>query len=136
MVLTKEPARYSLLIADDDADSRETLRDIVEPEGFHTYLAGSGEEALEIVQDRPIHLLLCDMHMPRMTGLETFQIVRQINQGLPCILVSGDVDDTLVQQALRIKVYSVIAKPVSKNQLLYTVMRALIRFHEAPGGHV
>jgi CheY-like chemotaxis protein len=130
MLRTKEPGRYSILIADDDAASRESLRDIVEPEGFQAVLAGDGEEALDIVQRRPVHLLVCDMYMPRLTGLETLQLARQINAVLPCILVSADVTDQLMRRALLAKAYSVIAKPVSKNVLLYTVVRALVKAYE------
>ncbi|HMF15940.1 MAG TPA: response regulator, partial [Gemmataceae bacterium] len=70
---------YSILITDDDAGCREALRDIVEPEGFRTFLASSGEEALDIVREEPVHLALLDMHMPRLSGLETLELVRQIN---------------------------------------------------------
>ena len=60
----------SLLITDDDRDFRETLRDVFEPRGFHTVLASDGVEALEIVRTREIHLVLIDMHMPRLSGME------------------------------------------------------------------
>ena len=74
----------------DDRGSREMLRDIVEPAGYRPVLAASGEEALDIVREEPIHLALFDMHMPRLTGLETLQLVRQFNAILPCILVTAD----------------------------------------------
>lgn len=118
---------YSILITDDDPECRETLREIVEPEGFRTFLAGSGEEALDIVQERPIHLALLDMHLPRMTGLETLQMVHQINQILPCILVTASADEQLMRQAFRVQAFSVIPKPVSKNVLLYTMLRAIVK---------
>ena len=70
---------FSILIADDDPRCRETLRDIVEPEGYVALLASSGEEALEIIQGAPVHLALFDMHMNRLTGLETVQLVHQFN---------------------------------------------------------
>jgi CheY-like chemotaxis protein len=130
MALTELSERYSIVIADDDKASREGLRDIVEQEGYRTFLAGDGEEALEIVRAEPIHLLLCDMYMPRLTGLETLELVRQINEVLPCILVSGEVSDRLMRQAMLAKAYSVLSKPVSKNVLLYTVVRALVKAYE------
>jgi CheY-like chemotaxis protein len=130
MVLTKNPERYSILIADDDQDCREGLREIVEPEGFKTVLAECGEEALEVVQHQSVHLFVCDMYMPRLSGLETLQLARQINEALPCILVSGDVNDRLMQEALSARVYSVLAKPVNKNVLLYLVVRALMKAYE------
>jgi CheY-like chemotaxis protein len=118
---------YSILITDDDRNCRDALRDIVEPEGFRTFLASSGEEALDIVQSGDVHLALLDMHMPRLTGLETLQMARQINALLPAILVTGDASDAVLRQAQLARVFSVIPKPVSKNVVLYTVVRALNR---------
>src|SRR5207237_3953307 len=97
-----------------------------------TYLASSGEEAVDIVHAEPVHVALLDMHMPKLTGLETLQLVRQFNEGLPCILVTADNNEQLMRQAFRARVYSVIPKPVSKNVVLYTVVRALVRAYGAP----
>jgi two-component system, response regulator PdtaR len=118
---------YSILITDDDRDCRETLRDIVAPQGYRTVLAESGEEALAIFNIEPIHLVLLDMHMPRLTGLETAQLIHEQNAVLPCILITADADAGLIRQALNSHVFSVIPKPVSKNVVLYTVVRALGR---------
>ena len=128
--MTTKP--YSILITDDDSACRETLREIFEPEGFRTYLAASGEEALDIVRDEAVHLALLDMHMPTLTGLETLELVRQINTILPCILVTADASEGLMRQAFRARAYSVIPKPVSKNVVIYTVVRALVRAYGDP----
>ena len=120
---------YNILITDDDRNCREALRDIFEPEGYRTYLASSGEEAVDIVHNEPVHVALLDMHMPKLTGLETLQLVRQFNEGLPCILVTADNNEQLMRQAFRARVYSVIPKPVSKNVVLYTVVRAIVRVY-------
>ena len=127
MQATKEAKDYSILIADDDGNCREALREIMEPEGFRTLLASSGEEALDIVRSATVHLALLDMHMPTLTGLETLQLVRQINTVLPAILVTADYNEHLLRQACLAHAYSVIPKPVSKNVVLYTVVRALAR---------
>src|SRR5262245_29180376 len=118
---------YRILITDDDRGSRESLQSIVEPEGYGTVLAGSGEEALDIVREESIHLAIFDMHMPRLTGLETLELVHQINAMLPCILVTADATEELMRQAFRARAYSVIPKPVSKGVVLYTVVRALLK---------
>ncbi len=120
----------SILIADDDDACRETLRDIVEPEGYRTVLASSGEEALEIVQGEEIHLALFDVQMPRLTGLEAVQLVHQINALLPCILVTANATQEVMQQAFQVRAYSVIPKPVSKNMLLFTILRALKAYQQ------
>jgi DNA-binding response OmpR family regulator len=120
---------YSILITDDDRNCREALREIMEPQGFRTFLAACGEEALEITETEPVHLAILDMHMPTLTGLETLSLLRQIRALLPCILVSADVTESLMRQAWQAHAYSVIPKPVSKNVVIHTVVRALIRVY-------
>jgi DNA-binding NtrC family response regulator len=120
---------YSVLITDDDRGCREALRDIVEPEGFRTILATCGEEALEIIRAEVVHVALLDMYMPRLTGLETLELAHEVNAVLPCILVTADANEVLIRQAFRARAYSVIPKPVSKNVVLYTVVRALVRVY-------
>jgi CheY-like chemotaxis protein len=123
----------TVLIADDDDVYRETLRDIVEPEGYRAVLASSGEEAIDIIQDEAIDLALLDLQMPRMTGLETVEIVHQINALLPCILVTGNATQEVIRQAFQVRVYSVIPKPVSRQILLHTMLRALKAYEESLG---
>jgi len=136
MMATLELRPYSILITDDDGGCREALRAIMEPEGYRTLLASSGEEALDIVREEPVHLALLDMHMPRLTGLETLQLLRQIHAMMPCILVTADATEQLIRQAYQARAYSVIPKPINKNVVLYTVVRALVRVygrqHEDP----
>lgn len=120
---------YRILITDDDDRCRETLREILEPQGFSTLQASSGEEALDIAHHESIHLVMLDMHMPRMTGLETLRLLHQIQAVLPCILVTGDASAELMRQAIQAQAYSVLHKPVSRGTVLYTITRALIRFY-------
>lgn len=120
---------YNLLITDDDLSTRESLREIFAPAGFQTILAGCGEEAIDIAQSQEIHLALMDMHMPRLTGLETMEILRQIKGLLPTILISADQDETLLRRALSAHVYCVLSKPVNRHALLYVVNRAIDKFY-------
>jgi DNA-binding NtrC family response regulator len=129
MKATPQARDYSILIADDDSNCREALRDIMEPEGYRTLLASSGEEALDIVRAADVHLVLLDMHMPTLTGLETWQQVQLIKAMLPAILITGDANANLLRQACQAHFYSVIPKPISKNVVLYTVLRALASFY-------
>ena len=117
----------SVLITDDDPNSRQTLREIVEPEGYRTLLAASGEEALDILRDEPVHLAVFDVHMPRLTGPEAVEIAHQMNAVLPCILVTADANPDVMRQAFSVRAYSVIPKPVSRHVLLYTIVRALMK---------
>jgi len=118
----------SLLITDDDRDFRETLRAVFEPR-FRTITAGDGQEALEIVRSQEVHLLLLDMHMPRLTGLETLRQVKQFKSRLPCILISAGLDETLERQARLAEAFSVLAKPISRQTLTSTVDAAMRRIY-------
>jgi two-component system, response regulator PdtaR len=125
--------RFSILITDDDRGVRDILAELVTQRGFRPLQASSGEEALEIVQAEPVHLALLDMNMPRLTGLETLQLLRQLNQVLPAILITADATLEVMRQAFESHVFSVIPKPVNKNIVMMTMVRALIRtYGEAP----
>jgi CheY-like chemotaxis protein len=115
----------SLLITDDDLGFRQTLRGVFEPQGFRTLLAGDGEEALEIVRQHDVHVVLMDMHMPKLTGLETIRLLKQIKALLPCILMSAQLDESIIEQAQRAQAYSVLAKPVTFRQITGVVRQAL-----------
>src|ERR1700758_1170298 len=116
---------YSLLIPDDDPVARETLREIVAPQGYRTLMAESGEEALDLVREHEVHLALFDMHLPRLSGLETLALVRQMKGSIPAILITADQDDDLMRRALSEHAYCVLAKPVSKHVVIYVVHRVI-----------
>ncbi|MBS0211474.1 MAG: response regulator [Planctomycetes bacterium] len=117
----------SILITDDDVSWRETLRDVFAPPNFMPFLAGDGEEALTIIRSGTIHVVLLDMHMPRLTGLETVERLKEFNARLPCILMSAEADDRLIDQARRLQVYDVLRKPVSRQRVVASVSDALER---------
>ncbi len=112
----------SLLITDDDRALRETLRDVFAPRGFETLLAADGEEALQIVRRNEVHLVLIDMHMPRLSGLEAITRIKQFKARLPCILISGQLDDVIRTQ---VDAFEVLAKPISFQTITETVSKAL-----------
>jgi CheY-like chemotaxis protein len=131
-----ETQRFSILISDDDRGVREALKEIVEARGFRPVLAADGEEAIEIVQSEPIHLALLDLNMPKLTGLETLQLVRQTNTMLPAILITADATLEIMRRAFEAQFFSVVPKPVNGNIVVHTMIRALVRVYgtldEAP----
>ena len=120
---------YSILITDDDPVARETLREIVAPQGYRTLMAESGEEALDLVREHEVHLALMDMHLPRLSGLETLALVRQLKGTIPAILITADQDDNLMRRALSEHAFCVLAKPVSKHVVIYVVHKALAKYY-------
>lgn len=120
----------TILITDDDRAFRETLGSIFAPRGFQTHLAADGEEAIRIVRQKQIHLALLDFHMPRLTGLQTVEAVREFNAGLPCILISGGLDEQLRQQAAAADVFDVLEKPVQVDVVTSVVANAFAQTYD------
>jgi two-component system chemotaxis response regulator CheY len=114
-----------ILITDDDRGFRETLGEVLQQRGYRTLLAADGEQAYRIVQNERVHVVLLDMHMPKWTGLETLRRVRQLRASLPCILMSGALDDKILAEARAARVFRVLSKPVSCRQVQDTVSAVL-----------
>jgi CheY-like chemotaxis protein len=137
-----------LLITDDDRDFRETVAGMLSDRGFETIQAADGEEALKIVCRQEVHLLLLDMQMPRLSGLETIERLRGLDVGwavptdgnetvgeaqptmkarfvIPWILISGALDDQLIARARAAAAFSVLPKPVRLPDLTGAVTGAL-----------
>lgn len=131
MAVSPQDRPIQVLVTDDQPACREDVRTILQPLGLEIEEAGSGEEALELLQMRPVHVLVCDMHLPRLTGLETVKLARRLNAGLPCILMTGRLEPSLIRQALEVQVYSVLGKPISRHELVYTLNRALAKTYGA-----
>jgi len=126
------PNSPRLLITDDDRDIRETLGSIFEPRGFQTLLASDGKEALDIVQQQQVHIVLIDMHMPRMTGLEMIRQVKLTHALMPCILISAALDEHLANEARQAQVFSQLAKPISLLDVTSIVGAAMRQAYDWP----
>jgi CheY-like chemotaxis protein len=126
----KREFRFTVLIADDDRGIRESLSEVLEKQGFRTILAADGSQAVELVQVDLIHLILFDMNMPHLTGLEALAVIHQtLNKVLPAVLMTADANNDLIRKAFQAQVFSVIPKPVNTNIVLNTLSRALSKVY-------
>ena len=128
-MLTAPP---SILITDDDDGFRETVCGVLAPHGYQTLTASDGEEAVEIVRSREVHLVLLDVHMPRLGGLETLRRVKEMKALLPCIILSARLDEMIERQARLAHAFSVLPKPVGSQQLRNVVAQAFRRTYNWP----
>ena len=104
---------YQLLVADDDADFRRAVCEIFAP-FFRLIEADSGEEALELAAREEVHLALFDMHMKRLTGLETLRQLRTLH-----------VIEALREDAEQADAFTVLRKPVTRRDLVGSVACAV-----------
>ncbi len=117
-----------ILSVDDDLKLREKIATYLEDSGFVVYEANNGEEALETCRLKKPDLVLCDLEMPVMDGLELLEILRKEFPELPVIIVSGTDRIKSVIDALRIGACDFIAKPITNLTVLeHAVCKALER---------
>lgn len=123
-------SQYSLLITDEDEGYRRCLQETLEPKGYNTYLAGSGQEAIEVAREVILHALIMNTDLPDISGLEAFRYIkREVRLILPCIFLSGDATKELMLRALSANAYTVISKPVNLEVLLFAVEQLIKRYY-------
>jgi two-component system, NtrC family, response regulator len=115
----------TILIVDDEKNYPLILSAILEEEGFETFTANSGREALEILANTDIDLVLTDMKMPSMDGIELLEKIKAKDQGLPVIMMTahGTVDKAV--EAMQKGAYSYILKPFDNDRLIIYVNKAV-----------
>lgn len=107
-----DPGRQLGLVVDDDADIRSMLADYLVMSGFEVRQATDGLEALaHVKQERP-QVIVLDLHMPRLNGLDAVQRIRALDRTAKVIVVTGDADRALHDRALRLGASVVLTKPL------------------------
>ncbi len=114
-----------ILITDDDDVSCQLFAEVLAGEGYHVTQAHSGEEALAQIGDQAHSLLLVDVRMPGMTGLELTRIVRKKNPSLPIVVMTAFGSIETAFEAIREGAYDYISKPMNLEELKKIVSRAL-----------
>jgi DNA-binding response OmpR family regulator len=128
--LKQDKGSYSILITDDDENCRYSLKNIFEPEGYVTYLASCGREAVEIAKQKILHLLILDIHLPDFSGLDTFAFIKEEKKMIiPCIFVSADTSKELKMDAIEANAYTFISKPINKDMIKYAVEQSIERYY-------
>lgn len=113
-----------ILIVDDDKGQRSLLDSFLRSQGFDTLPVGSGEMALEALREGEFSLMISDVRMPGMTGLETLRRARQQHSVLPVLLVTAYADIREAVDAMRDGALNYLAKPIDLDELLVTVQQA------------
>jgi two-component system nitrogen regulation response regulator NtrX len=114
-----------LLVVDDETAIRDTMRMLLEYEGYDVLVAGSGQEALAIVERDHPDLVFLDVKMPGMDGLEALSRIRGMNDALPVVIVSAHGTTTTALEAGRLGAFRFIEKPLSKDYVLDAVREGL-----------
>lgn len=106
-----------LLIVDDEKDIRELLKDMLRGEKVHLYEASNGEEALKILNQDVIDLVLTDLAMPKMNGFELLRKMRSEKKTQGVLVLTGHADQSVAQQLKAFGVLDFIRKPFAAKDI-------------------
>jgi two-component system, NtrC family, nitrogen regulation response regulator NtrX len=114
-----------ILIVDDEKNIRDSLKMILEYEGYESLYAENGKRALELIDEEPLGLVLLDIKMPGMDGLEVLDQIRKRDEDLPVIMISGHGTIETAVEATRKGAYDFLQKPLDREKILVTIRNAL-----------
>ncbi len=116
-----------ILIIDDEKAIRKTLSEILSFEGYKIDEAADGEEGLKRFKDKPYDVVLCDIKMPKLDGIEFLQKAGETSPDVPIIMISGHGNIETAVEAVKKGAYDFISKPPDLNRLLITIRNAMER---------
>jgi DNA-binding NtrC family response regulator len=114
-----------ILIIDDEKAIRKTLTEILSFEGYKIDEAADGEEGLKKFRDKSYDLVLCDIKMPKLDGIEFLEKAGEVNPDIPIIMISGHGNIETAVEAVKKGAYDYISKPPDLNRLLITIRNAM-----------
>ena len=120
-----QSAQKIILIVDDEVALRETLGRILEDDGYGVMSAANGEQALEILRDHSVDLILADMRMPGMSGLDLLKKIREIHSTLGVIILTGYGEIESYIEAMHFGALEYVSKPFKVNELKFIVNKIL-----------
>ena len=113
-----------ILVIDDQKSIRNTLKDILEYESHEVTLAENGEEGVEAFGKDKFDIVLCDIKMPNMDGMEVLEVIIGKNRDVPVVMISGHGNIDTAVEAIKKGAYDFIEKPLDLNRLLVTIRNA------------
>ncbi|MBI1795210.1 MAG: response regulator transcription factor [Chloroflexi bacterium] len=119
--------KSNILVVDDENVARQSLTEILKLEGYNVFSVPNGQAAVEHVRTHPVDLMVVDLRMPGMDGLQVIQVVNQVSPDTEVILLTayGSTDSAI--QALRLRIHDYLTKPASPAQVLASVKKGLTR---------
>ncbi len=118
-----------ILVVDDEAIQRDIVRDILEDQGYEVVASGNGVEGLEYIKTSPVDVILTDLRMPGMDGVELLQHIKEFDPEIVVVVITayGSVESAV--DAMKKGAYHYLSKPLDKEELTLVVERALQNKH-------
>lgn len=121
--------KNTLLVIDDDEQVVERLKVFLEKEGYDVFGAGAGKEGLNIIENNKIDVVITDINMKDMDGIEVLKRAKRLYQDIEGIMVTGYKDQELAVGSLRAGAIDYIVKPLNMNELSFSIKKAIERIN-------
>lgn len=116
---------FCLLVADDEPLMRDLLRRFLSEKGYQVHTAANGREALEVLHEHTCHLVITDLRMPQLDGMQLLLAIKELNPRLPVIFISGYGDTETVVAVLKAGAENFLPKPLDLRKLHQAVQQTL-----------
>ena len=116
---------HSILIVDDEPNYLIVLSELLRDENYEVFTAPSGEEGLKIVTEVDLDLIITDMQMPGMDGLQLLKAIKQTNNDIPVIMITAFAEVEKAVVAMQAGAFSYLAKPFSNDELIVNINKAI-----------
>ncbi|MFN6037175.1 MAG: response regulator, partial [Bacteroidota bacterium] len=114
-----------ILWADDEIELLKPHLIFLNAKGYEVLTAKSGDEALEIIKEKKIDVVLLDENMPGLSGIETLTRIKLISSSLPVIMITKSEEESIMEDAIGSKISDYLIKPVNPNQILLSLKKTL-----------
>ena len=114
-----------MLIVDDNSELCETLADILGMAGFYVESAEGGKEGIEMVKERFFNVVLMDIKLPGMNGVDAFKAIKKISPKTRAIMMTAYAVEELIEEALNACAFTVLYKPFDMDKVLDLIKRAM-----------
>src|SRR6202008_1139727 len=118
-------ALAKILWVDDEIESLQSQKLFLEGKGYEVHTLTNGFDAIDYVKENPVDVVLIDETMPGITGLETLAKIKEVSQSLPCVLITKNETENLMDDAIGSQITDYLIKPVNPNQVLLSLKKII-----------
>jgi len=117
--------QLKILLTDDNTEFSLNLKDILEVKGYEVFIANDGFSALDFVRRTKVDIVLMDIRMPEMDGVETYKKMKSIIPDVPVIMLTGFALEELIRESIEYGVFGCLSKPLNFDELFTAIENAL-----------
>ena len=117
--------KVKILWVDDEIDLLKAHVMFLEQKGYEVHTSNNGDEALDMMRNVSYDIVFLDENMPGLTGLETLEIIKQINPNLAVVMITKSEEESIMEEAIGSNISDYLIKPVKPNQILLSIKKNL-----------